>query len=89
MHHLAGWSAHPAGFAPVAVADPTPERLEVGRVTAGLAPTDAYADYRDVLARESFVLPWREVLWALRRLEARGVARGTMDRVRGAVKLQY
>ena len=37
---------------PVAVADPTPERLELGRATAGLAPSDAYADYRDVIARD-------------------------------------
>ncbi len=30
----------------------------------------------DLLARETLALPWREVLWALRRLEARGVVRG-------------
>src|SRR6266542_2930123 len=44
--------------------------------------------FRDVLARESFVLPWREVLWALRRLEARGVARGGRF-VTGFVGEQY
>lgn len=32
--------------------------------------------FRDLVARETLALPWREVLWALRRLEARGVARG-------------
>jgi ATP-dependent Lhr-like helicase len=32
--------------------------------------------FYDVLARESLSLPWREVLWALRRLEARGLIRG-------------
>jgi len=32
--------------------------------------------FYDVLAREALKLPWREVLWALRRLEARGVIRG-------------
>ena len=32
--------------------------------------------FRDLLARESFSVPWREVLWALRRMEARGTARG-------------
>jgi ATP-dependent Lhr-like helicase len=32
--------------------------------------------FYDVLTRESLSLPWREVLWALRRLEARGVIRG-------------
>jgi ATP-dependent helicase Lhr and Lhr-like helicase len=32
--------------------------------------------FRDLLARETFAVPWREVLWALRRLEARGLIRG-------------
>ncbi|WP_338200916.1 hypothetical protein [Candidatus Nephthysia bennettiae] len=32
--------------------------------------------FRDVLARETFAVPWREVLWALRRMEARGTIRG-------------
>ena len=32
--------------------------------------------FRDVVARESLALPWREIVWALRRLEARGVIRG-------------
>ncbi len=30
----------------------------------------------DLLARETLAVSWREVLWALRRLEARGIARG-------------
>jgi ATP-dependent Lhr-like helicase len=32
--------------------------------------------FRDLLARESLSVPWREVLWALRRMEARGTIRG-------------
>jgi ATP-dependent Lhr-like helicase len=32
--------------------------------------------WRDLLARESLTMPWREVLWAMRRLEARGTIRG-------------
>jgi len=32
--------------------------------------------FRDLLARESVAVPWREVLWALRRMEARGAIRG-------------
>ena len=32
--------------------------------------------FRDLRATESLALPWREVLWALRRLEARGIIRG-------------
>jgi ATP-dependent Lhr-like helicase len=31
---------------------------------------------RDVLVRENLALPWRELLWALRRLEERGLVRG-------------
>jgi ATP-dependent Lhr-like helicase len=30
----------------------------------------------DLTARESIAVPWREVIWALRRLEARGLVRG-------------
>ena len=32
--------------------------------------------FRELAIREQLALPWREVLWALRRLEARGVVRG-------------
>jgi ATP-dependent helicase Lhr and Lhr-like helicase len=32
--------------------------------------------FRDVYLRERLALPWREILWALRRLEARGLTRG-------------
>jgi ATP-dependent Lhr-like helicase len=32
--------------------------------------------FRDLLARETLAVPWREILWALRRLEARGTVRG-------------
>jgi ATP-dependent Lhr-like helicase len=32
--------------------------------------------FRDLVARETFTVPWREVLWALRRMEARGTIRG-------------
>jgi ATP-dependent Lhr-like helicase len=32
--------------------------------------------FRDVIARESLAPPWRELLWALRRMEARGEIRG-------------
>ncbi len=44
--------------------------------------------FRDLLARESLALPWREVWWALRRLEARGVIRGGRF-VTGFVGEQY
>ncbi len=32
--------------------------------------------FRDVVARESLAIPWREIVWALRRFEARGTVRG-------------
>ena len=32
--------------------------------------------FRDLLARENLAVPWREILWALRRMEARGTIRG-------------
>jgi ATP-dependent Lhr-like helicase len=44
--------------------------------------------FRDVLARETFTVPWREVLWALRRMEARGTIRGGRF-VRGFSGEQY
>ena len=32
--------------------------------------------FKDVYLKERLALPWREILWALRRLEARGLVRG-------------
>jgi ATP-dependent Lhr-like helicase len=32
--------------------------------------------FRDLIGKESFTVPWRDVLWALRRMEARGQVRG-------------
>ncbi len=32
--------------------------------------------FRDLAARENLAVPWRDVLWALRRMEARGTIRG-------------
>ena len=44
--------------------------------------------FADVLARENLALPYRELSWALRRLEARGVVRGGRF-VNGFVGEQY
>jgi ATP-dependent Lhr-like helicase len=44
--------------------------------------------FADVLARENLALPYRELVWALRRLEARGVVRGGRF-VNGFVGEQY
>jgi ATP-dependent Lhr-like helicase len=32
--------------------------------------------FRDLLTREALAVPWRDLLWALRRMEARGTIRG-------------
>jgi ATP-dependent Lhr-like helicase len=32
--------------------------------------------FKAVVARETFTVPWRDILWALRRMEARGTVRG-------------
>lgn len=32
--------------------------------------------FRELLVRETLAIPWRDLLWALRRMEARGTARG-------------
>ena len=32
--------------------------------------------FRDLVAREHLAVPWREIVWAMRRLEARGAIRG-------------
>jgi ATP-dependent Lhr-like helicase len=44
--------------------------------------------FRDVVARETLAVPWRDVLWALRRMEARGTVRGGRF-VTGFVGEQY
>src|SRR5262249_58222153 len=44
--------------------------------------------FRDLALRETSGLPWREILWALRRMEARGTARGGRF-VTGFVGEQY
>jgi ATP-dependent Lhr-like helicase len=44
--------------------------------------------FRDLLVRENLGLPWREVLWAMRRMEARGTIRGGRF-VTGFVGEQY
>ncbi|HXJ79665.1 MAG TPA: DEAD/DEAH box helicase [Candidatus Methylomirabilis sp.] len=69
------WSLLPAGEA----RDGAGERADVETLAEAVGE-QILARYgvvfRDLMARESFVLPWREILWALRRLEARGTVRG-------------
>ena len=44
--------------------------------------------FRELMVRETFALPWRDILWALRRMEARGTVRGGRF-VNGFVGEQY
>jgi ATP-dependent Lhr-like helicase len=44
--------------------------------------------FRELLVRETLAVPWRDILWALRRMEARGTVRGGRF-VNGFVGEQY
>jgi ATP-dependent Lhr-like helicase len=62
-----------------ALLPPAPEggpRDELAEAVAGQLLARWGVAFRDLLARESLALPWRECLWALRRMEARGTIRG-------------
>jgi ATP-dependent Lhr-like helicase len=69
-------------------ADTTPESDELAEAVAEQLLSRWGVVFRDVVARESLSLPWREVIWALRRLEARGLVRGGRF-VTGFVGEQY
>ncbi|MDX2052961.1 MAG: DEAD/DEAH box helicase [Polyangiaceae bacterium] len=73
-HHTAALDAEQADALAEAVADQLLARYGVV--------------FRDLIARESFSIPWRDVLWAFRRLEARGQVRGGRF-VTGFVGEQY
>jgi ATP-dependent helicase Lhr and Lhr-like helicase len=59
---------------PPAAADSDPDELAEA-VAEQLAARWGVV-FRDLLVRENLAVPWREVLWAFRRLEARGTIRG-------------
>ena len=63
-------------WAPLAAADTEADRDERAEALAEQLLARWGVVFFDVLARESLALPWREILWALRRLEARGLVRG-------------
>jgi ATP-dependent Lhr-like helicase len=69
----------PAGTGPGAAAgqkDPGLDPDELAEAIAGQLLSRWGVVFRDLLARESLAIAWRDVLWALRRLEARGVVLG-------------
>jgi ATP-dependent helicase Lhr and Lhr-like helicase len=53
-----------------------PDRDELAEAVAEQLAARWGVIFRDLAARESLAVPWRDVLWALRRMEARGTIRG-------------
>ncbi len=73
----AGATAEPGSMS--ASGRPTDARFdpdELAEAIAGQLLTRWGVVFRDLALRESLAVPWRDVLWALRRLEARGVVSG-------------
>ena len=58
------------------VAEPVADGDELAEAVAWQLLARWGVVFRDVYARERLAVSWREVLWALRRLEARGLIRG-------------
>jgi ATP-dependent helicase Lhr and Lhr-like helicase len=63
------WSLLPAPAA-------APDRDELAEAIAEQLMARWGVVFRDLAAREHLAVPWREILWALRRMEARGTVRG-------------
>jgi len=61
---------------PTGVTDAEIDRETLAEQVAGQLLARWGVVFWDLMARESLALPWREVVWALRRLEARGLVRG-------------
>jgi len=57
-------------------AQPCDDVEELAETVAGQLLLRWGVVFRDVYLKERLAVPWREVLWALRRLEARGLIRG-------------
>ena len=56
--------------------DPSFDSDELAEAVAGQLLARWGVVFRDLVWRESLAVAWRDVLWALRRLEARGVVSG-------------
>ena len=63
------WSLLPAPAA-------APDRDELAEAIAEQLIARWGVIFRDLAVREHLAVPWREILWALRRMEARGTVRG-------------
>jgi ATP-dependent helicase Lhr and Lhr-like helicase len=53
-----------------------PDRDELAEAVAEQLAARWGVVFRDLATRENLAVPWRDVLWALRRMEARGTIRG-------------
>jgi ATP-dependent Lhr-like helicase len=53
-----------------------PDRDELAEAVAEQLAVRWGVVFRDVVLRETLAVPWRDVLWAFRRMEARGTIRG-------------
>ena len=53
-----------------------PDRDELAEAVAEQLAARWGVVFRDLAGRENLAVPWRDVLWALRRMEARGTIRG-------------
>ena len=58
------------------VPDASADRDELAEAVAEQLAARWGVVFRDVAARENLAVPWRDVLWAFRRMEARGTIRG-------------
>jgi ATP-dependent Lhr-like helicase len=54
----------------------SPDRDELAEAVAEQLAARWGVVFRDLVMRESLAVPWRDVLWAFRRMEARGTIRG-------------
>jgi ATP-dependent Lhr-like helicase len=71
---LAARSAGRWSLLPGAIATDDPDELAEAVAEQLLARWGVV--FRDIVVRETFAVPWRELQWALRRMEARGTIRG-------------
>jgi ATP-dependent helicase Lhr and Lhr-like helicase len=55
---------------------PVPDRDELAEAVAEQLAARWGVVFRDLAVRENLAVPWRDILWALRRMEARGTIRG-------------
>ena len=84
----AGLQRSEGRWAMLPVADEIDEPDELAEAVAEQLLARWGVVFRDLMVRETLGLPWRDVLWAFRRLEARGLIRGGRF-VSGFVGEQY